>query len=189
MGFTYEPEFLGCLGSHASTNSCHIKCKTEHPDKQICRTVGQNKDCTWYETPEYKTCLSTCNQCTKNVADGLQVTNHASNAFDCFKECGTGWCPSMCGVRGACCRKGWVGNGCNGKFGSDDRHMCQLADQTMQQTGVNNLHKQCWPEGKNNSNGCGPEGFCCRKGWVGNGCDGTMGSDYNHHKCSLPSGK
>ena len=37
-------------------------------------------------------------------------------------------------------------------------------------------------------NWCGGDGWCCRKGWVGNGCDGKLGGD-NRHECSLKSGK
>ena len=31
---------------------------------------------------------------------------------------------------------------------------------------------------------CGTDGWCCRKGWVGNGCDGTIGGS-NGHQCVL----
>ena len=34
---------------------------------------------------------------------------------------------------------------------------------------------------------CGLDGWCCRKDWVGNGCDGTIGGT-NHHRCQLYPG-
>ena len=34
---------------------------------------------------------------------------------------------------------------------------------------------------------CGTDGWCCRKDWVGNGCDGTFGIN-NHHQCVLKPG-
>ena len=37
-------------------------------------------------------------------------------------------------------------------------------------------------------NWCGGDGWCCRKGWVGNGCDGELGGD-NRHECTLKPGK
>ena len=35
---------------------------------------------------------------------------------------------------------------------------------------------------------CGTEGWCCQKGSVGNGCDGTFGGE-NGHICTLKTGK
>ena len=40
--------------------------------------------------------------------------------------------------------------------------------------GTDELNGQCaW---------CGDQGYCCRKGYTGNGCDGQMGWD-KHHSC------
>ena len=36
-------------------------------------------------------------------------------------------------------------------------------------------------------NWCGADGWCCRKGWVGNGCDGELGGD-NRHECTFKPG-
>ena len=33
---------------------------------------------------------------------------------------------------------------------------------------------------------CGLDGWCCRKDWVENGCDGTIGGPGNH-QCTLNS--
>ena len=57
---------------------------------------------------------------------------------------------------------------------------------------MENGDKECW--GKCNSkegkcDWCGPNGLCCRKHTVGNGCDGTIGGPGNH-QCDLnPTGK
>ena len=34
---------------------------------------------------------------------------------------------------------------------------------------------------------CGPDGYCCKKGWTGNGCDGTMGIAGSGHDCVGPA--
>ena len=34
---------------------------------------------------------------------------------------------------------------------------------------------------------CGADGMCCRKGWIGNGCDGRIGGA--GHQCVLNPGK
>ena len=31
---------------------------------------------------------------------------------------------------------------------------------------------------------CGSDGYCCRKGWTGNGCDGSFGG-HDFHGCFL----
>ena len=41
----------------------------------------------------------------------------------CEGGCEQGPCPSHCGT-GLCCRKGFVGGGCDGKIGKDDMHTC-----------------------------------------------------------------
>ena len=35
---------------------------------------------------------------------------------------------------------------------------------------------------------CGNVGWCCRKEWIGNGCDGSIGGT-NRHECVLNPGK
>ena len=57
--------------------------------------------------------------------------------------------------------------------------------------GLENGGQHCWA-GCNSQQGkcawCGTDGWCCKKGWTGNGCDGTFGGS-NHHLCVLkPSG-
>ena len=34
---------------------------------------------------------------------------------------------------------------------------------------------------------CGMDGWCCRKDWVGNGCDGTFGGPSSHRCVLKPS--
>ena len=47
---------------------------------------------------------------------------------NCYQRCNgqqgkCGWC----GLIGYCCRKGWApGNGCDGSFGGDEKHVCAL---------------------------------------------------------------
>merc|ERR1712066_476384 len=46
-----------------------------------------------------------------------------------------------------------------------------------------NLGKDCWTGCKykqGRCNWCGTSGMCCRIGWTGNGCDGTMGNKLYH---------
>merc|ERR1712051_680775 len=53
--------------------------------------------------------------------------------------------------------------------------------------GLENGGQHCWA-GCNSQQGkcawCGTDGWCCKKGWTGNGCDGTFGGS-NHHLCVL----
>ena len=35
---------------------------------------------------------------------------------------------------------------------------------------------------------CGPDGWCCRKNWAKNGCDGTIGGTTNHQCVLKPIG-
>jgi len=52
---------------------------------------------------------------------------------------------------------------------------------------IMNYGENCW-SGCNGKQGrcdwCGTEGFCCKKGVIGDGCDGHMGNDVDHHQCS-----
>merc|ERR1712166_609003 len=52
---------------------------------------------------------------------------------------------------------------------------------------LKNGGKDCW-NGCNKKQGkctwCGTDGFCCRMGWIGNGCDGSFGGAYGH-QCVL----
>ena len=46
--------------------------------------------------------------------------------------------------------------------------------------------KDCWfaCQGKQGKcNWCGDDGWCCRKEWIGNGCDGVIGG--TKHTCVL----
>ena len=45
---------------------------------------------------------------------------------------------------------------------------------------------ECDKQGK--CDWCGGNGYCCRMGWTGNGCDGTFGGQ-GGHQCVLKPGK
>ena len=57
-------------------------------------------------------------------------------------------------------------------------------------SGLKNQGKDCWT-GCNRTQGmcdwCGFDGWCCRKDWIGNGCDGNFGGP-NNHQCVLKAG-
>ena len=50
--------------------------------------------------------------------------------------------------------------------------------------GFHNSEKDCYSycSGDGKCSWCGDQGYCCRKGYTGNGCDGQMGWD-KHHSC------
>merc|ERR1719464_445296 len=102
---------------------------------------------------------------------------------DCWSGCDQkeGKC-DWCGTDGWCCRKGWVGNGCDGTIGGSNGHQCQL---NPGYDGLKNGGKDCW-NGCNKQQGkcdwCGVDGWCCRQNWIGNGCDGAIGGK-NGHQC------
>jgi len=54
---------------------------------------------------------------------------------------------------------------------------------------LENVGKDCWT-GCNQKEGkcdwCGSSGWCCRKNWSGNGCDGSIGGPFNHQCVSNP---
>ena len=54
-------------------------------------------------------------------------------------------------------------------------------------TEIANKGKDCW-KGCEKTQGrcewCGTEGWCCRLGWEGNGCDGSMGAEGMGHVCT-----
>ena len=54
-------------------------------------------------------------------------------------------------------------------------------------TEIANKGKDCW-KGCEKTQGrcewCGTEGWCCRLGWEGNGCDGGMGAKGMGHVCT-----
>merc|ERR1712025_670562 len=100
---------------------------------------------------------------------------------ECWKNCDKtegkcGWC----GPNGYCCRRGWTGNGCDGHIGGHNFHACAAL-------GLENAGNDCW-HGCNKLQGkcsfCGPNGYCCRKGFEGSECDGSYGG-HNFHACVL----
>ena len=55
---------------------------------------------------------------------------------------------------------------------------------------LENVNKDCWfqcnkQQGK--CNWCGTDGWCCKAGTIGNGCDGTFGGRKGH-RCALKPG-
>ena len=55
---------------------------------------------------------------------------------------------------------------------------------------IQNVGQNCWIECKNTQGPCtwcGTNGFCCRKDWKGNGCDGLFGGK-SSHVCVLKPG-
>jgi len=105
---------------------------------------------------------------------------------NCWKGCNGKQGPcAWCGT-GLCCRIGWHDrrNGCNGYIGGAGYHACvSAAAVTLLNPGAN-----CW-EGCNRRQGpcawCGI-GYCCRKGWHGNGCNGSIGGGGYHACVSRP---
>merc|ERR1711981_1111033 len=63
--------------------------------------------------------------------------------------------------------------------------MKKKAKKALKQPSFMNAGKDCWtPCSKKQGKcaWCGTAGFCCRKGWKGNGCTGAMGIN-NRHTC------
>lgn len=118
------------------------------------------------------------------LANGGQIANKGQN---CYRPCHEvqGKC-DWCGADGWCCRKGWTGNGCDGTFGIENHHTCVL-HPFPNQGKIANGGQNCWEgchEVQGKCNWCGSSGWCCRKDWVGNGCNGNFGIA-NHHTCVL----
>ena len=55
---------------------------------------------------------------------------------------------------------------------------------------LKNSGQDCWNHCnyiEGHCNWCGKDGLCCKKGWVGNECDGSIGG-LNKHSCVLNPG-
>merc|ERR1719205_367778 len=64
-------------------------------------------------------------------------------------------------------------------------YRCDEKEGAELENGGKECYRECnTQQGK--CNWCGPDGWCCRKDWVGNGCDGTIGGPSNH-QCVLNS--
>ena len=65
-----------------------------------------------------------------------------------------------------------------------------MTNYQMIPASLENAGEDCWG-GCNSQQGkcdwCGTDGWCCRKDWIGNGCDGTFGGQSNH-QCVLKPG-
>ena len=71
-----------------------------------------------------------CHTCTTNVCTGESRSQGVINRNQaCLADCNGrhGYCP-WCGS-GACCRQGFVANGCGGTNGGSTRHECVGADK------------------------------------------------------------
>ena len=62
-----------------------------------------------------------------------------------------------------------------------------IDDNSVTTNRIENEGKDCW-NGCKKTQGecewCGTEGWCCRLGWKGNGCDGSMGAFGMGHVCT-----
>ena len=71
-----------------------------------------------------------------------------------------------------------------------DKPCPQLQPSLYQGSLLENGFQDCWDD-CNKQEGkcawCGTDGWCCRKDWVGNGCDGNIGGP-NDHQCVLKTG-
>merc|ERR1719458_1259310 len=111
----------------------------------------------------------------------------ANKGKDCWKGCEKtqGRC-EWCGTDGWCCRLGWEGNGCDGSMGASGMgHVCTSKEE-LPTTAIANKGKDCWwgcKKTQGECEWCGTEGWCCRLGWKGNGCDGKMGAEGMGHVC------
>jgi len=61
------------------------------------------------------------------LGDGIGALRHEGES--CWEQCAKlkgrcGWC----GKTGHCCKKGWVGSGCDGNMGSDAKAVCVGSD-------------------------------------------------------------
>ena len=57
---------------------------------------------------------------------------------------------------------------------------------------MENGGKDCWngcSQKQGKCDWCGADGWCCRKDWAGNGCDGTFGGEKGHQCVLRPQGK
>jgi len=132
--------------------------------------------------------IETCPNCHELFSEANCCAALENGGKDCWSGCSKtqGKC-DWCGADGWCCRKNWIGNGCDGKIGGNWGHQCVLKPTDA---GLENQGKDCW-NGCNYKQGkcdwCGTDGWCCRKGWVGNGCDGNVGGS-NGHQCQLNPG-
>ena len=70
----------------------------------------------------------------------------------------------------------------------------ELPTTTTAMPELENGGKDCWnvchthyPWAGGKCDWCGKDGWCCKKGTIGNGCDGTFGGPFNH-QCALKPG-
>jgi len=154
-------------------NSPVVSQKVCEDKNQQCSSWAERGECS--KNPAYMlpNCAKSCGEC----GSGLGLENVGEH---CWHACNKiqGKC-LWCGPNGYCCRKGWKSHGCDGKIGGNKFHACTGS-------GLENVGEHCW-HGCNKIQGkcswCGPNGYCCRKGWKSNdGCDGRVGG-HNFHAC------
>jgi len=120
-----------------------------------------------------RTCCATTAK-FNNKMDNQDLQNEGQN---CWEQCGEkGYCPEFCGQDGYCCRKGKKQNGCDGKLGGIGERVC--VGRLYLSQDLQNEAESCLDECGQNGHCpqfCGRDGYCCKKGTKGNGCDGNMG--------------
>merc|ERR1719369_359921 len=101
----------------------------------------------------------------------------------CWKNCGkkAGPCPSFCGQDKYCCKKKVKENGCNGKNGSKNYYKC--VPKPLPAKPGDRCFQKCHDKAGPCPDFCGDEKYCCKKGQVGEGCDGSMGSSTKKYTC------
>ena len=72
----------------------------------------------------------------------------------------------------------------NGSFGGESGHRCVLKPKLAHSGEECSLSKNKCNKQEGKCDWCGTEGWCCRKGFIGNGCDGSFGGE-SGHRCVL----
>merc|ERR1712110_83117 len=124
---------------------------------------GSGDPCAWDDD------VSTCSDC-----DGKGIMSYGDDRLKEWSSC------SKSDWESHYASKDW-GNGCL-------EDISDTGTDTETSTGLQNKGKECWwvcgrREGE--CSWCG-DGMCCRKGWTGNGCDGTIGGRRNHQCVAKP---
>jgi len=173
----------GCSGTAgACPNFCGPSgaCCRRGTDDAVDDTCGHGQ----VGCDDYHCCVSKMG--AKARDDGLLNSEH-----QCHGQCGgnVGYCPTFCGARGACCRRGFDTDDAScghGSAGCDNGHCCTHAAEI---DGLHNSGASCHDEcdGKTGAcpNFCGPSGACCRKGFVDGADDaacmhGNVGCEGGH---------
>jgi len=136
-----------------------------------------NGDCTW--NARQNVCVSKVSEDTCKTVSGPSANQPCVFPFKW-----NGKTYNNCPVDSDDTNETW----CSTKTDSNGNHITGQGlwghcGSKCKKEGLKNGDKDCWngcnkKEGK--CNWCGPDGWCCRKNWVGNGCDGSVGGSSNH---------